>query len=80
MKFDLTTDWSKWEVEEEGPSWYSFERLKSPEVGCICCGGYAEWLVKSDSYDSLMRVVECNNCMLADATSPDYPGIYHHRP
>lgn len=79
MKFDLKTDWSKWEVvEEEGA--FTFERLEFPEMGCVACDGYAEWEVKGSHDPRAARVVECSNCLLADATDPTIPGAYFYHP
>lgn len=77
MKFDVKTDWSKWEVVEEYYA-FTFERLDIPEVGCVRCDGYAEWEVKS--IETIARVIECSNCLLADANDPSMPGTYIYHP
>ena len=77
MKFSLKTDWSKVQVEQDG-SVYHFERLEHTEVGCDNCGGYADWrVISADNW--LNGIIECNNCLLADATSPDHPGTFSRR-
>ena len=79
MKFDLKTDWSKWEVVE-GDDVYRFVALDTPEVGCECCGGYASWQVQNMSDPFGYIILECSNCLLADATDPSVPGTYHYYP
>lgn len=77
MKFDVKTDWSKWEVVEESDA-FTFKRLDTPEMGCVCCGGYASWEVRST--ENMARVLECSNCLLADANDPTFPGTYIYHP
>lgn len=71
----MYTDWSEWEVEEDGTT-FSFEPLDSIEKGCAVCGGYAIWEVKGDHDPQAARIIECSHCILADATNPNAPGKY----
>lgn len=78
-KFDLKTDWSQWEVWEDGYV-VNFRELDAPEMGCVVCDGYASWEVTGSWNPQAARIIQCSNCLLADATDPRIPGEYVFKP
>lgn len=79
MKFDVKTDWSKWEVVE-AISTYRFVALDTPEVGCDGCLGYASWQVQEAGDPAGYGVLICANCLAESANDPTFPGTFIYRP
>lgn len=79
MKFDVKTDWSKWEVAEDISTYY-FERLDTPEVGCDGCLGYASWQVQEAGDPAGYGVLICANCLAESANDPTFPGTFIYHP
>lgn len=76
MRVSANTDWTKVLFDEGADGQYVADAI-DPEVGCECCGGYAEYAVRD--MDSADYSLSCAQCLLESALEPSYPGTLRRR-